>query len=47
MAVVVIIIPAAWLLSRSFGAQGVWHAFWLAELVTAAAAQLVYKRFSK
>ena len=44
---VVIIIPAAWLLSRSFGAQGVWHAFWLAELVTAAAAQLVYKRFSK
>ena len=43
----VIIIPAAWLLSRSFGAQGVWHAFWLAELVTAAAAQLVYKRFSK
>ena len=44
---VVIIIPAAWLLSRSFGAQGVWHAFWLAELITAAAAQLVYKRFSK
>ena len=44
---VVIIIPAAWLLSRSFGAQGVWHAFWLAELVTATAAQLVYKRFSK
>ena len=44
---VVIIIPAAWLLSRSFSAQGVWHAFWLAELITAAAAQLVYKRFSK
>lgn len=44
---VVIIIPAAWLLSRSFGAQGVWHAFWLAELITAAVAQLVYKRFSK
>ena len=44
---VVIIIPAAWLLSRSFGAQGVWHAFWLAELVTAAVAYIVYKRFSK
>ena len=44
---VVVIIPAAWLLSRSFGAQGVWHAFWLAELITAAAAQFVYKRFSK
>ena len=27
--------------------KGVWHAFWLAELITAAAAQLVYKRFSK
>ena len=44
---VVVIIPAAWLLSQYFGAQGVWHAFWIAELLTAIAAQLVYKRYSK
>ena len=44
---VVVIIPAAWLLSKYFGAQGVWHAFWIAELLTAIAAQLVYKRYSK
>lgn len=29
------IIPAAFLLSRLFGAAGVWHAFWIAELLTA------------
>lgn len=44
---VVIIIPAAWLLSCYFGAEGVWHAFWVAELFTAAAAQMIYKHFSK
>ncbi len=44
---VVIIIPAAWLLSKSFGAEGVWHAFWFAELLTAIAAHLVYKKYSK
>ena len=44
---VVVIIPAAWLLSKYFGAQGVWHAFWIAELLTAIAAQVVYKRYSR
>lgn len=40
----VIIIPAAWLLSRFWGADGVWHAFWITEAVTAVIACLVYRR---
>ena len=40
----VIIIPAAFLLSRLFGPDGVWHAFWIAEAVTAAIAILIYRR---
>ena len=40
----VIIIPAAWILSRLTGPSGVWHAFWIAEAVTAAAAFFVYRR---
>lgn len=31
----VIIIPIAFVLSRIIGPTGVWHAFWLAELITA------------
>lgn len=40
---VVVILPAAWILSRAIGADGVWHAFWIAELVTAAAAAIIYR----
>ena len=43
---VVIIIPAAFLLSRISGAAGVWHAFWIAEAATALAAYLIYRRAS-
>ena len=39
---VVIILPAAWVMSRFFGAVGVWHAFWIAELTSAAAAAILY-----
>lgn len=39
-----IIIPAAFLLSRLFGPAGVWNAFWVAECLTAAVSFLVYKR---
>lgn len=39
----VIIIPAAFLLSRIFGPAGVWHAFWIAEAVTAVASLLIYR----
>ncbi len=41
---IVIMIPAAFLLSRQMGADGVWHAFWITELATAAAALLIYRR---
>lgn len=44
---VVVIIPAAWLLSRHLGAPGVWHAFWLAELATAIAAHFIYSKAVK
>ncbi len=37
----VITIPAAFALSRFLGAAGVWHAFWCAELCTAAAAYFI------
>ena len=31
----IFIIPAAFILSRILGAEGVWHAFWITELITA------------
>lgn len=44
---VIIIIPGAFILSRIMGVNGVWNAFWIAELLTAAIAYLIYKRASK
>lgn len=41
---VILIIPAAFLLSRIFGAVGVWNAFWIAEAVTAFLAYRIYKK---
>ena len=41
---VVVILPAAFLLCQAFGPDGVWHAFWITEAVTAGAAFWVYKR---
>ena len=41
---VVIIIPAAFVLSRFFGAAGVWHAFWITELVSAVVSFFVYRK---
>ena len=38
-----IILPAAWILSRIAGAAGVWHAFWIAEFLTAAVAGGLYR----
>lgn len=43
----VIILPAAFLLSRLWGAQGVWHAFWISELISAAAAWRLYRRATR
>ena len=39
-----VMIPAAWLLSRLIGPAGVWHAFWLSEAVTALLSILIYRR---
>ena len=41
---VIIIIPAAFLLSRVLGAAGVWNAFWITEFVAAAASFAIYRR---
>lgn len=41
---IVIIIPAAFLLSRLLGAAGVWHAFWMTEAVSAVASLIIYRR---
>ena len=40
----VFIIPAAFLLSRVWQANGVWHAFWITEVVTAAVGYRVYRK---
>lgn len=41
---VIIMIPAAFVLSRVLGPSGVWHGFWIAELLTALAAFGIYKK---
>ena len=43
---ILVIIPAAFVLSRVCGAHGVWYAFVISELLTAAAAGLIYHRVS-
>lgn len=40
----VLIIPAAFVLSRIFGPAGVWNAFWVAEAATALVSLVVYRR---
>lgn len=41
---ILVIIPAAYILSRILGAVGVWNAFWVAELITAFVSYIVYKK---
>ena len=43
----VLIIPAAFILSRIFGPVGVWNAFWVAEAATALVSLVVYRRALK
>ena len=40
----VLTIPAAFILSRFLEAAGVWHAFWVSELITAVIAYFIYYR---
>lgn len=44
---VVIIIPAAFILSRIWGPAGVWNAFWITETITAVIAFFVYRKSVK
>lgn len=41
---IVIILPAAFVLSKLWGPTGVWHSFWIAEAVTAIIAFIVYNK---
>ncbi len=41
---ILILIPAAFLLSRAIGPTGVWHAFWITEAAAAVFSLLVYRR---
>ncbi len=43
----VVILPAAYLLSRSLGANGVWHAFWITEAVAAVFSAALFALVSK
>lgn len=40
---VMIIIPVAWILSHFFGAVGVWHAFWVTEVISGIISILIYQ----
>lgn len=44
---IVIIIPTAFILSKTLGVIGVWNAFWITESITAFAAYKIYKKYSK
>lgn len=39
-----LIVPVAYILSRILGVTGVWHAFWITELVTAIIAYYLYRK---
>ena len=39
----VVILPLAWVLCRLLGPDGVWHAFWLTEAITAVVSLVVYR----
>lgn len=42
---IVIIIPAAFILTRVFGVGSVWHAFWITEVISAAASWILFHKF--
>ena len=44
---IVVIIPAAFLLSRAFEANGVWNAFWVTELITAVISLFINRKSVK
>lgn len=44
---IVFILPAAFILSRLMGAAGVWHAFWITEIVAAFISYFVYRKATR
>ena len=44
---IIIIIPAAFVMSRLIGADGVWNAFWITEILTAIISYLIYRKKTK
>ena len=44
---VALIIPTAFVLSRFLGADGVWHSFWITELLSAAASLAIYRKSAR
>ena len=42
-----IIVPAAFGLSRLMGASGVWHAFWITELLCAIISWFIYRKMTR
>ena len=41
---VAVIIPVAFIMSRIVGAVGVWHAFWITEVITSVISYMVYRK---
>ena len=41
---ILFIMPLAWVLCRRLGPDGVWHAFWITEVLTAAVAYPIYRK---
>lgn len=39
-----LMVPAAWVLGHFFGPLGVWHSFWVTEVITAVISLVVYRR---
>lgn len=44
---ILVIMPLAWVLCRFLGADGVWHAFWITEVLVAAISLVVYRKSVK
>ena len=44
MRYIVLILPLAFIFSRFFGVNGVWHAFWITEVITAVTSGLIFYR---
>jgi len=41
---IIFIMPIAWVLCGRMGPTGVWHAFWITEVISAAVSLVVYRR---